>query len=133
MNHFSYLPLIAVASTLAIAGCSSDGGGSSTSGSPSGGSSGTPSGSTGGSTSSSSSSSSGSTSQGPGQSGGGSKAFGEDCTATSECKTDKCVTFKDNSGATKGFCSRTCTKSSDCPESGWTCNLSPYTACVPGK
>ncbi len=132
MNHFKYLSVTLATSALAVSGCSSDGGGSSTS---SGGTSSTPTGSsqTSSGSSSSSSSSSSSTSEGPGQGGGGTRSFGEDCTQKSECKTDKCVTFKDNSGQTRGFCSRTCTKSSDCPETGWVCNLSPHTACVPGK
>lgn len=59
--------------------------------------------------------------------------MGDNCTAGSECQEHKCVRFKDNQGVDRRFCSRTCTKAADCPESGYVCNLSPYTACVPGN
>lgn len=110
---------------------SDDNGGSSTS--SSGGSSGGS--SSGGSSSSTSSTSSSSTSSSSTSSSGGTgtKALGEDCAQSSECKENKCVRFTDNSGQERGFCSRICTKAADCPETGWECNLSPYTACVPAK
>lgn len=58
-------------------------------------------------------------------------ALGDNCTASEQCADGKCVQFTDNSGQKRGFCSRQCTKAEDCPESGWECNLAPYTACVP--
>lgn len=113
---------------LAVAGCSSssdDGGGSSNGGSSNGGTS------SGGSSSGTSTSSSSSSSSSSGSSGGGGKALGDDCTAASECTDGKCLTFTDKNGQKRGFCTRQCTKAADCPEKGWVCNLSPYTACVP--
>ena len=59
------------------------------------------------------------------------KAFGDDCTASDQCSDGKCVQFTGNDGKKHGFCSRQCTTAEDCPESGWECNLAPYTACVP--
>ncbi len=86
------------------------------------------------SSSSSSSSSSGSTSSSSGSSGtSGSKKLGDDCTKGDECEGGKCLKFTGNDGKEHGFCTRQCTKAADCPESGWECNLSPYTACVPKK
>ena len=57
--------------------------------------------------------------------------LGTDCTANAECVEDYCLMFESN-GEEFGFCSRQCVKAEDCPEDGWVCNLSPYTACVPG-
>src|SRR5262249_22257413 len=59
--------------------------------------------------------------------GGGQKAaFGADCKSADDCSTGMCL-----KGSWGGFCTRSCTKVEDCPEMGWECNLSPYTACVP--
>jgi hypothetical protein len=116
---------ISTASTVACSSDDTGNGSSSSGGSSSGGSSSGGSTSSTSSTSSSSSTSSGSTS--------GTKALGDDCTKSSECKEDKCVLFTDNNGMQRGFCSRICTKAADCPETGWECNLAPYTACVPSK
>lgn len=59
--------------------------------------------------------------------GGGTKAaFGADCKSGDDCTTGMCL-----KGDWGGFCTRQCTKASDCPEMGWECNISPYTACVP--
>lgn len=62
----------------------------------------------------------------------GTKPMGKDCAESSECADKKCVTFVDNSGTERGFCSRRCVKAADCPD-GWDCSISPYMACVPAE
>jgi hypothetical protein len=54
--------------------------------------------------------------------------LGDNCSSAADCSTDQCLTAR---GASVGFCTRQCTSNADCPESGYECNLSPYTACVP--
>ena len=67
----------------------------------------------------------------PADDGGSGKALGDDCTSADECADGTCLMFEDDMGNQYGFCTRTCTSADDCPEEGWECNLSPYTACVP--
>jgi hypothetical protein len=110
----SGLAFIAAASALAIvlAACSGGDGG--------GGGGGTQ-------TSSSSGGASSSTGTGNGNTPPPSKAaFGADCKSADDCSTGMCL-----KGDWGGFCTRQCTKAADCPEQGWVCNISPYTACVP--
>ncbi len=57
--------------------------------------------------------------------------FGEDCLKGSECEEGKCLTFTTDRDVKMGFCTRQCTQAADCPEEGWECSLSPYTACIP--
>jgi hypothetical protein len=105
----SVLPFLVVSFVAAVAACGGGGGGSGGGGGGGGSSSG------GGSGSSSSSGGS-----------GGQAAFGADCSASNDCATGLCLT-----GSWGGFCTHSCTQPSDCPQTGWECNLSPYTACVP--
>jgi hypothetical protein len=68
----------------------------------------------------------GNSSTGSGKTGGGKVPFGADCKEAVDCETGVCVT-----GSWGGFCSRQCSNAADCPEMGWECNITPYTACVP--
>ncbi|MBI3073528.1 MAG: hypothetical protein HYY84_15560 [Deltaproteobacteria bacterium] len=55
---------------------------------------------------------------------------GDDCQRLSDCDEsteDTCLKV----GST-GFCTHSCTRDSQCP-SGFECNISPYTACVPKR
>jgi predicted small secreted protein len=56
------------------------------------------------------------------------KALGDSCSEAAECEDGICITYDGG-----GFCTRQCTSASDCPEEGWDCNISPYTACVPAS
>lgn len=83
----------------------------------------------------SSSGSGGSSGSGSGGSAGGSSSggkLGDNCSKVDDCASPENICIKAG-GATVGFCTHSCTKSADCPSSGWECNLSPYTACVPTK
>jgi hypothetical protein len=109
MNARAILFSVFASLSLAVVACSSD---SSSGTEASGGSS-------------SSTGTGGSSSSGGGQ-------LGANCQGVADCASSETTCIKAG-GATVGFCTHTCTKSSDCPSTGWECNLSPYTACVPTK
>lgn len=132
MRSFTFALASAVLVSIAACGGDDGGGGGQTTGasSPTSPSKG---GSSESSSSESSSESSSSTESSSSSTSSGSKVLGQDCTASAECAENKCVLFTDNDGKRRGFCSRACTKAEDCPESGWECNISPWTACVPQR
>ena len=66
-----------------------------------------------------------------GADGGGGGALGDDCTSNADCAENYCLMIEGSGGEMIAFCSRQCVSADDCPEEGWVCNLSPFTACVP--